>query len=706
MSIEKKNKDNLKEHAGVGLLPSEPLKSDDPLKFWTYHPTGSVLVDLHPFANGEFQNPHPNLAPGNWGGCYTGRPTLIAELAPAIKTRCALNGNRRIEQYLTSLRAWWRLFDAIESTSTTGGRLSPQVGSVANLSVLHETVAKQRNMRAQLFRDFVTIADDARTLLRLPKLGWIPPKRSINESNLLAEPQARVLKTALKQDWERVLKTWARNGRVMTEAERRAAGEPPVDLGEDEGLLKNWQHFRAIQRKTGLALPSGDQLVGEFKSHSSLALSGLGRRTMRAILFPTVQEADIAFHLALMNSGWNPSTLANVDAESPYVVNDHPKDSGQLVLGYDNEDEAADEEILKADKGRARGRTQFCVGKKSQPSSAPMIVDAYLKRVVKLREIIKADCEAALQKLAHLQRIGSAHEAIAAQLKQVQELKRRSRSIWLYVDLKGSIACLDGRTWKRYAKPEGGKGLISYLDLVRYRLNAQRAADDLIPNVTPADFRDIYARWVYLQSNGNILAVMLALGHASLHSTQHYVRHKIYKLEQDGQIRRFMVHLFDGIGRGEIDLTKLAQLVRHGEITPAMEARLVDYRTLMRSRIGVGCADPRHPPEHVAPGHVPGKLCGTQRCLKQCEHARFLPEALNGIAMRVEELMVMSDRLPREPWLKGAFQEELDTAEELLESLFPSAVVAEARANWRARIRAGEHLIPGVGRVGLLDEAA
>lgn len=706
MSIEKKNKDNLKEHGGVSLVPPGPLKSDDPLKFWTNHPTVNVLVDLHPFANGEFQNPHPSLSPGNWGGQYTGRPTLIAELAPAIQARCALNSDRRIDQYLTSLRAWWRLFDAIESTSATGDRLNSQVRSVANLSALHEAVAKQRNMSGQTFRDFLTIADDTRTLLRLPKLGWIPPKPRITESYLLSEHQARVLKTALKQDWERVLKTWARNDRVMTEADRRAGGEPPVDLGDDEGLLRNWQYFRTIQQKSNLVLPSGDQLVGELESASSPVHPGLGRRAMRAISFPTVQEADIAFHLALMHSGWNPSTLANVDAESPYVVNDHPKDAGQLVLGSENEDDAADEEVLKADKGRARGRTQFCIGKKSQPSSAPMIVAAYLKRVVKLREIIKADCAAAQQELAHLQRIGAALEAIAAQIKLVQKLKKSSCSVWLYVDHRGNIACLHERKWKRYPKPECGKGTVSYLDLVRYRLNAQRAADDQIPNVTPADFRDIYARWVYLQSNGNILAVMLALGHASVQTTQHYVRHKIYKVEQDDQIRRFMVHLFDGLGRGEIDLTKLAQLVRHGEITPEMEARLAEYRALMRSRIGVGCADPRHPPEHIAPGHVPGRLCGTQRCLKQCEHARFLPEALDGIAMRVEELMAMSDHLPRETWLKEAFQEELEMGEELLESLFPSPVVAEARAAWRARILAGEYLIPGVGRINLLEEAA
>lgn len=701
MSIEKKNKDHLKAHSGISQVPPGPLTSDDPLKFWTNHPTENILVDLHPFANGEFENPNP-ISPksGYWGGPFTGRPALIAELAPAIHARCALIKKRRVEAYLGALRGWWRLFDAIESDSVATDRLDSQVSSVAHLSALHDAIAKQRNMFPGNFRAFLALADDTRTLLRLPKLGWISPTRHIRESQLVPEYQARALKTALKQDWERVLKTWARNDRVMAEAECRAAGEFTADLGEDERLLKNWQHFQAIQQETGLTLPSGDQLLSNRSDSSYLTECGLERRMMRAILFPSVEEADIAFHLALMNSGWNPSTLAKVDADDPYLTRDHPKNAAQLVLSNDD----TDEETLKADKVRAGGRTQFCIGQKSQPSSAPMIVAAYLKRSAPLREIVKADCNAAAQELSHLQSSGATKEAIAAQLERVQTLKQWSSSVWLYVDPRGNIGCLNTREWKRYPKPDGGKGQGSYLNVVRYRLNARRPVNDQIPNVTPSDFRDIFARWVYLQSNGNILAVMLALGHKSIETTQGYLRHKVYKVEHDDQIRRFMIHLFDGLRHGEIDLTKLAQLVRHGEITPEMEARLVEYRALQRSRIGIGCADPRHPPAHVAPGHVPGRLCGTNRCLKQCEHARFLPEALDGIAMRVEELMVMSDHLPREPWLKDGFQEELDIGEELLESLFPSLAVAEARAAWRTRILAGEHLIPGLGRIEHLEE--
>lgn len=77
MSIEKKNKDHLKEHRGVAPIPPALPKSKDPLQFWTNHPTENTLVDLRPFSDGEFER---TASVTNWPGPFTGRPSLIAEL--------------------------------------------------------------------------------------------------------------------------------------------------------------------------------------------------------------------------------------------------------------------------------------------------------------------------------------------------------------------------------------------------------------------------------------------------------------------------------------------------------------------------------------------------------------------------------------------------------------------------------------------------
>lgn len=121
---------------------------------------------------------------------------------------------------------------------------------------------------------------------------------------------------------------------------------------------------------------------------------------MRSILFPTAEEADIAFHLALMNSGWNPTTLVNVDANFPFLVTTHPKNSKQLVLSVETKDE---ELTLQGTKPRAKGKLQFCMGLAKNLSSPPVIVGNYLKRVEPLREILMRNYEAAKEELATMQ---------------------------------------------------------------------------------------------------------------------------------------------------------------------------------------------------------------------------------------------------------------------------------------------------------------
>lgn len=68
--------------------------------------------------------------------------------------------------------------------------------------------------------------------------------------------------------------------------------------------------------------------------------------------------------------------------------------------------------------------------------------------------------------------------------------------------------------------------------------------------------------------------------------------------------------------------------------------------------------------------------------------------------MRVEELMTMLERLPRETWLRSGFDNELEAGEFLLDTLYPVEDVPSARVKWRKRIESGEHIVPGLGHIG------
>lgn len=688
--------------SAVGGERPSPPKSEDPLFFWTNHPTENYVVNLHPFADGVHENPHPSgKNAGMWIGAFTGRPNLIAELAPVIQASVSLLGKSRAIGYESTLRAWWRLLDAYENTILANGQSPPRLETVADLNELHETFALEKGISTENFRNFLSLANANRKLLKLPPLLWVPPKSVSPTRSLLPDDQAKELKTAIKQDWERVRKTWARNDAIREVAARRASGET-ADLLDDEAelLLRNWQHFERIQQMTGSILPTGKQLLNG-KPASAYCVLGLERKLMRSLLFPTVEEADIAFHVALMNSGWNPSTLCNLDAESPYLVAPHPKDQRQLVLTSEVFFESqAEEATLQASKARAKGKMQFCTGLVKHTASPPFIVASYIKRVAPLRELLKKQYAEAADTLADMRVCQADVKIIEAQYLKTQELRQGCCSVWLYVTIQGDIKWLHHSFWNRY-RPRGYTKTVSYLTLVRDRLNLRRAeyGKSPIAAVTASDFRDIYARWVYKQSGGNILSVMLALGHSTITSTINYVENNIFSAENDAHALRFMTHLVGQLREGRIDLTILAQRVRHGALTPEMEGRLKEYRALMKSRVGVGCSDPRRPPEHVAPNHVSGHLCGTSRCIKDCHNAKFLPESLDGIAMRVEELLIMLERLPRETFLRGDFNMELESCEFLLGTLYPVEPVHLAREKWRKCIASGEHIVPGLGQI-------
>jgi hypothetical protein len=81
---------------------------------------------------------------------------------------------------------------------------------------------------------------------------------------------------------------------------------------------------------------------------------------------------------------------------------------------------------LHANKPRAGSWTQYCTGRKAHAAAAPMIVDAYLKRIGPLREIVRQECQAATAELDRLVAAGADLRSIEQQLKKVQRLKNWS----------------------------------------------------------------------------------------------------------------------------------------------------------------------------------------------------------------------------------------------------------------------------------------
>jgi hypothetical protein len=256
------------------------------------------------------------------------------------------------------------------------------------------------------------------------------------------------------------------------------------NYAEQNGILKqHWLHFERVQKRTGKQNPTSGELY-EGKTKKFHTYRGFYVSTARAIVFPTSEEAHIAFHSALMRSGWNPSTLINgIDATFPQSIFKHPKDTKQMVLSADakegdepDNEEEFEEFNMQGSKRRAGGRLQFCTGLKKDPDSPPNIVAAYLERTKELRTQLHKDVKQASIEYERLVAQDANKEAIERQFKRIQTLQQGTRNVWLYVDYRGDINWLDGTEWKRFSSPDSPKlnGLCSYLELVTWRLNAQR----------------------------------------------------------------------------------------------------------------------------------------------------------------------------------------------------------------------------------------
>lgn len=676
MSIRHYEKDHLKGHAGVELValdsPIQP-EHEDPLKFWTEHPTENTLIDLTLFAVGEYERPR-GATVKQWRGPFTGRPKLIRQMAPTIKEISFGYSDESVRSLYAAFRGWWRLLDAVENEAAARGQLMTRVEDVRQLQPMHSEFAHKIRMRQPKFNLFLTCANSILRNMSAPLLYWNARRDATPKRDLPPEDQTHALRIALKQAWEAVRREWGRIDRVRT-----LDFVPQTE--EEAELLRHWRYFNEKQRACNKALPTSAELCDGITPSQFSEKTGMGISIMRAIAFPTRWDVDVAFHLCLANTGWNPAVLYSLNAEHKelFLRQHHKDDNRYLLIGT---------------KAKAGGKEQPVSGLWKTRWGPGRIIQDWMERVEPLREQLKTEFAHERMLYAKMLQDGVSPDELSRQLKIIQNLEAGCRSVWLYVSAGREILWLEQRD-------SGGHRLngkqASYLSVLIDQVNRERATRGAmpIPSVAQSDFRDIFATFLWRQSGGNLFLVMRLLNHAHLATTERYIDNTILNVERDQQARTFLDHLFVELGKGRVDIAILTHLQRHGAVTPEMEARLHEFRALQRSRIGVACQDPTHPPPEIQPKNEGRGLCAPQRCLLCKPHAVILPESLPGVAMRVEELEAIQRAVSVETWLGSDYQQELSNGFDVLR-LFPADDVRNARALWANAIGAGAHRIPGL----------
>ena len=676
MSLREINKDHLREHARLVELVEAPLPlpdHDDSLKFWTGHPTQNFLVDLTVFATGEIAEEQDKRHIGP----FTGRPNLIRQLALAINAALTGLAERTASSCLSSLKAWWRLLDAVERDAARAGQSMSRVEDVRQLTEIYASYGRGDTGRPPMtrhwFGTFKQLVNATLKNLGAPKLHWVAPEDGKPNRSLPSDIECTELRIRLKQEWDGVLRHFSLQDRVRTD------GFQPTTTDE-ERLLAHWHHIHEVQTRTKKALPSSMELRHGQEKDDFRAKYGLQVTTMRSVAWPTSWQAEVAFHCCLMVTGLNPATLFSLNAAEAHIwLNDHPRIPGRyLLLGT---------------KARANDAEQPVEGLWKTRAGPGYIIRLWMERTAPLREQLRAELADERERYRQMIRNGTSPDDLTQQMQTVLELEEGCRSAWLFAGEKGCIGWLTSRANMRYRA--GGRN-VTFLTALIAKFNQERAArqKDSIPHCTPSDFRDMFAAYVWRISGGNLFALMRALRHARVRTTQRYTDNTLLNAERNDATRRFGHNLFSLLQkRGGFDLTLLTHLQRHGLVPADAAQRLSDYRDLERSRIQVGCKDPfRPPPEIQAPGAA--KVCRPQRCLLCKAHAVILPDSLDGVAMRVEELEYTKSVLPIVEW-SHRLAEEVANGLDVLQ-IFPVEQVKDARARWKKAIANGQHEIPGL----------
>lgn len=695
MSIREYNKDHLKERAGV--TPVAPVRVDAPesgdaLVFWTRHEKEPVEVNLHPFATGQKE------ARRQGGGrkfiSFTARPGLIHQLAPAIEETLLYAAKASVQTFLHALRSWWRILDAVEAAAVAAGQPMACVDDVRLLTQVHSEFAHRSGMKRTRFSRFRAIADTTRRALGGSQTYWESPEDTSAKKHIPPEEQRKALRIALKRSCRNVLERWSKSDLLS-----QIAVEPE---DPQEAILHRHVHYmRKIQRKTDKVLPTSDELYDGVVS-ATLNYRGISLGLLRESCFPSLRDADAVWHLCLLNTGWNPSTLTALDVTKKFLFDhfkDDPSDSHRrFVLSPQTYE-------LVGEKERAGGKEQVVTGQWKTKDGPGHLIKTYLERVAPLRELLTQKLVQETLKYEDMVREGAGYAVCASQFTQVKALEQGCRSVWLYLNRRGNIA------WISNVTTRGGmvnEEQVSYVDEVVHALNTQRAADNErraknkesplaplapVPRVAAKDFRVWFADYVYRASNGNILQVRKELGHSRLRTSLSYVDSNILNQDASNAARRFLTILVSELDAGRLDLTILAHLYRDGHLSPEQEELLSQARTLPRSRMNIACKDALHPPAHINATADEG--CDVQRCMLCVENAVLLPESLDGIAMRVEELRALQGFLPIGTWAEDSYDIELKNNLMALRKFDLNRGLI-ARQKWARAITAGEHYVPGL----------
>jgi hypothetical protein len=489
------------------------------------------------------------------------------------------------------------------------------------------------------------------------------------------EEGVRQLFLALRLEAENI-KAMYREGQQLAEkgSDPRAHGEP-----SSESWMSRKNHAWLVRALTSEYIPSMAELQGTHiinqidltegpsyvpASYGNLAAK-IRRPETRSIMsklrwfHPSIFETGVLLCLFIIQTGWNYSTAISLDisSEDRWTMPD-PHDMNLV--------------IIRAFKARA-DRSQMMFSRRASEWSPYRIVQLLIEQTLPLRKTLKRE----LSRLRDL----SLKRDISVDA-HIARIEMQLKSPWLFFTMNklGRVQAFD------LAHSTVLNDILKSI----IRLNRLDQDYPCLQSFKISDCRDAFIGSVYQRTAFNVLITKLAAQHTDLRSLRHYLNRRRYRAASESAVRRMQEAAFSEIEcRRPLDATRLRILVQCGSITEEQATRLSDYR--YRTRLGMGCLDPEHPPRYIEPEHREGEICKVQRCLG-CEHGVVFEDSMEPLARAYAELVHIQTQISYTAWAGSSLEIEAEALSRTLEH-FDTKQVDDKVRSWRAQLQSGEAVV-------------
>ncbi|WP_136256461.1 hypothetical protein [Metallibacterium scheffleri] len=635
-------------------------------------------LDFAEIAHGA---PHQIRGKGaaKWLGGFRGRPVLALQLREAISLHFGANKPHAFARRIASFRGLWRLFDRLENAG-----LEP-IEALADVEMAHGSLWL-RSEQPPAYSDYATARialETARELAGLDPLAWMTLRKTEKKlGDVATREQAHRIYHALKRRVYATYDRW-RNADELAASGRNLLEVPKEERCPHSGVTAADLHatYRALITASGNPVPSAADLLvalghepftkyGRKRALGSVySLRGTGISDLIAGLYPTQSVLQDFFHLFLIQTGWNPQVLLDIDVSTAAWATRIGRPEADIYR------------LISFKVRSGEWQTTICRGK---PSHFPY------QLITRLHE-----------------RTRPLRNGIAAGLIPCSKPKIAHRSPWLYVlSLRGiSVELLHEKNYH----PDTAHRDSSYLstlvdelnrsDRAKYEMQCHEAkeAHEAAPeppvpigNVTASDFRDIYIGNEFLQSGYNLVIAKLAAGHSNMSSIRRYLATRAWRRHSEASVRKLMDHLWGEIETHRIcDPAILRALCDRGVITEQQRERWA--RGKDKTYLGMGCVNSMNPPKYIDPTNDGTHPCRNQHRCTICERGIVLPESLTDLCKREAEIESLRIAMSLVAWERS---EDLQDEEFRLHGTlaqFDQIERASHLEHWRKEILAGRH---------------